>query len=69
MPFDTGLMIYSKASKFGSLWCKTCESSDVLQSEEWKKTKAVLGDYYLEEFAVDYMHHNKLAELFPVQKY
>ena len=69
MPFDTGLMIYNKASKFGSLWCNICESSDVLQSDEWKKIKAVLGDYYLEEFAVDYIYHNKLAEIFPVQKY
>ena len=63
MPFDTGFMAYSKSCKFGSLWCKTCKSSEVLESEEWKKTKAVLGDYYLEEFAVDYIWHNKLADI------
>ena len=63
MPFDTGFMAYSKSSKFGSLWCKTCSSREVLESEGWKQTRAVLGDYYLEEFAVDYICHNSLADI------
>ena len=27
------------------------------------------GDYYLEEFVIDYIYANKLAKVMPVQRY
>lgn len=69
LPFDTGFMIVDKANRFYQKWYELCFSNEVLNCKEWHDIRNVLGDYYLEEFAVDYMYHNKIKPIQPVQKY
>lgn len=69
LPFDTGFMISNKNSGFYHKWYEMCFSDEVLNSSEWKSIRQVLGDYYLEEFAVDYMNYNNIMPIMPIQKY
>ena len=69
LPFDTGLMITDKRNMFCDLWYKLCFKDYVIQTDQWKQTKIKFGDYYLEEFVIDYIYANKLAKIFPVQRY
>ena len=69
LPFDTGLMITDKNNKFCDLWYKLCFKDYVLKTNQWKETKIKFGDYYLEEFVVDYIYANNLAKIFPIQRY
>ena len=69
LPFDTGFMLTDKRKCFNTFWYDTCFNSNVLNSAEWNDVKKQTGDYYLEEFAVDYINHNKLANILSVQKY
>lgn len=69
LPFDTGFMITHRKLNFYEKWHELCHSKEILESEGWKRIQEKMGDYYLEEYAVDYMHGNGLAEINPVQKY
>lgn len=69
LPFDTGFMISNKKTKFYSKWYELCFSDVVLKSVEWTNIQKVLGDYYLEEFVVDYMNYNHIMPITPIQKY
>jgi len=69
LPFDTGFMISHRKNHFYRSWHRMCNSTEVLESDEWKSIRKLMGDYYLEEFAVDYMFNRKLANIMPVQKY
>lgn len=69
LPFDTGLMITDKNYKFCDLWYKLCFKEYVIRTSQWQETKIKFGDYYLEEFVIDYIYANKLAKIFPVQRY
>ena len=66
LPFDTGFMISNKNSGFYHKWYEMCFSDEVLNSSEWKSIRQVLGDYYLEEFAVDYMNYNNIMPIMPI---
>ena len=54
-PLDTSLIITSTDSSFYKHYYENCFSEKYLNSEEWKRIKAVSGDYWLEEFVVDMM--------------
>lgn len=69
LPFDTGLMITDKNNKFCDLWYKFCFKEYVIKTNQWQETKMKFGDYYLEEFVIDYIYANKLAKVMPVQRY
>lgn len=69
LPFDTGFMLTNKANMFCKLWYELCFKSYVVNCNEWQKTNIQFGDYYLEEFVVDYIYANKLAKIIPVQRY
>jgi hypothetical protein len=69
-PFDTGFMITNKKFKFYKQWFDLCCSNNLLNDATWKSIKQKLGDYYLEEFAIDYMFNHKLIKnIKPIQKY
>lgn len=69
LPFDTGLIITDKRNMFCDLWYKLCFRDYVVKTREWGEVKMKFGDYYLEEFVVDYIYANNLAKIFPVQRY
>ena len=69
LPFDTGLMITDKNNMFCDLWYKLCFKDYVITTNEWQTTKIQFGDYYLEEFVIDYIYASKLAKIYPVQRY
>lgn len=69
LPFDTGFVISKKQNLFYQKWYDLCFDTDILNSEEWKRIRSILGDYYLEEYVVDYMNHNKMYDITPIQKY
>lgn len=69
LPFDTGFMITHKKNRFYDVWYDLCFSDEILNSNEWISIRKDLGDYYLEEFVVDYMYHNSLMKITPIQKY
>lgn len=69
LPFDTGLMITNKNNKFCDLWYKLCFKEYVIKTNQWQETKIQFGNYYLEEFVIDYIYANKLIKIFPVQRY
>ena len=58
LPFDTSLVIASRKSHFLSHWYENCFREKILLSDEWQKVKAKTGDYWLEEFVVDWMSWN-----------
>ena len=69
LPFDTGFMITNKNNMFCDLWYKLCFKDYLLKTNEWQETKIKFGNYYLEEFVIDYIYANKLAKIIPVQRY
>lgn len=54
-PLDTSLIITRTDFPFYKHYYENCFSEKYLNSEEWKRIKAVSGDYWLEEFVVDMM--------------
>lgn len=68
-PFDTSLIIEDKRMKFYELYYSLCFDDKVLKSKEWEQIKAQTGEYWLEEFVVDYINHNNLASIMPVRDY
>lgn len=69
LPFDTGLMITDKKNMFCDLWYKLCFKKYVIKTDEWHAVKIQFGDYYLEEFVIDYIYANNLAKIMPIQRY
>lgn len=68
-PFDTSLVITHKKNKFYEKYYDLCFSEDVLESNEWKRIKNRYGDYWLEEYVVDYMYKYNLKSITPIQNY
>lgn len=68
-PFDTSLVITGRNLGFYRKYYGLCFDEKVLTSPEWLKIKAVEGEYWLEEYVVDYMYRNRLADITPVQNY
>lgn len=44
-------------------------SDEVLNDPNWLKIKDQEGDYWLEEFAVDYMYEHGIGRIRPLQNY
>jgi hypothetical protein len=59
-------MITDKNNMFCDLWYKLCFKEYVVKTNEWQITKMQFGNYYLEEFVIDYIYANKLAKIYPV---
>lgn len=68
-PFDTSLIITNKKNQFYHLYYSMLSDKRVLESEEWYKVELQNGQYYLEEFAIDFMYHNGIGNITPIQKY
>lgn len=68
-PFDTCFVISSRESRFYETYWQLCHSEEILGSEEWHQVKAETGDYFLEEFVVDFMFKNssRFQKIIPVQ--
>lgn len=69
MPFDTSLIITKRANQFYKLYYDLCFDKAVQSEVQWQKTHEQSGDYWLEEFVIDYIYHYKLFNIFPVQNY
>lgn len=69
LPFDTGFMITHRDNNFYHNWYNYCNSDEVLKSNKWNEIQKIMGDYYLEEFAVDYMYSLNKFKIKPIQKY
>lgn len=68
-PFDTSVIITNKHNNFYTLYYDLCFSDEISSVKEWKDTMKISGEYWLEEFVVDYIYHNKLADIEPLQYY
>ena len=69
LPFDTDLIITHKKHNFYSTYYNMCFSEKILLNEEYKKVQEQYGDYYLEEFVVDYLNINVFKNIFPLKYY
>lgn len=69
LPFDTGFMITHRKNSFYRKWHDLCFSDEILSSDRWSEVRKVFGDYYLEEFVVDYMFNHDISKIRPIQKY
>ena len=68
-PFDTSLVITNRKLGFYRKYYDLCFDERVLNSPEWLAIKDVEGEYWLEEYVVDYMYKNRLADITPIQNY
>lgn len=68
-PFDTSLIITHKDKLFYKKYYDLCFDENVLTSPEWLSIRKTEGEYWLEEYVVDYMYKNKLADIIPIQNY
>lgn len=68
-PFDTSLIITGRDLGFYKKYYDLCFDEKVLTSPEWLAIKEVEGEYWLEEYVVDYMYKNGIADITPVQNY
>lgn len=67
--FDTNLIITHKQHNFYSLYFDLCFDDCILKSDEWKQIQCQYGNYYLEEFVVDYIYKNNIMDITPIQYY
>jgi len=65
-PFDTSLVITGRKLGFYRKYYGLCFNEDVLKSPEWLAIREVEGEYWLEEYVVDYMYKNGLAPITPI---
>lgn len=68
-PFDTSLIITDRRNGFYGDYFRLCMSDEVLNDPNWLKIKDQEGDYWLEEFAVDYMYEHGIGRIRPLQNY
>jgi len=65
-PFDTSLIITGRKLGFYKKYYELCFDKCVLASPEWLAIRDVEGEYWLEEYVVDYMYRNKIADITPI---
>lgn len=65
-PFDTCFIISRRESRFYSQYYELCNSDTIRKNEEWIKLYNENGNYYLEEFVVDYMYNNNIGNIRPM---
>lgn len=66
-PFDTCYIISSRKSGFYHQYYDLCQSDEILKSEAWAAQHKIDGDYFLEEFVIDYMFKNGIGNIIPMQ--
>lgn len=69
IPFDTNFIITHRRHNFYSTYFDLCFDKAVLESDAWKQIKQQHGNYFLEEFVIDYIYSNKLIDIQPIQYY
>lgn len=62
-PFDTCFIISRRDSKFYSQYFDLCHADTIRQNPEWLKLYNENGNYYLEEFVVDYMYRGGIGNI------
>lgn len=65
-PFDTCFIISRKQHRFYTHYYNLCHSAEILENPQWKSIQNQSGDYYLEEFVVDYLYSSKTLEIAPM---
>lgn len=70
-PFDTGLMISNRMNRVYDKWFSLIyEFLDGSRTDStWNDIRSLTGEYYLEEFVMDYMYTNNICHITPMQKY
>ena len=70
-PFDTGFVISRKSSKFYELVFDRAYNIMVgnVIDPVWEQVRSVTGEYYLEEYVVDMIYRESLAQITPIQRY
>lgn len=68
-PFDTCFIISSRKSKFYETYWNLCHSKEILDNSDWHQIRSETGDYFLEEFVVDFIFKNseRFQKILPVQ--
>ena len=69
LPFDTNLIITHRKHGFYSSYYDMCFSDEIFSNQEYKKVRDEHGDYYLEEFVVDYLYTTKFKNILPLRYY
>lgn len=69
IPFDTNFIISHRKHNFYKLYFDLCLSDTILDLPEWKSLQKIYGNYFIEEFVVDYIYKNKLSKIIPIQYY
>ncbi len=69
LPFDTNIIITHRKHNFYSTYYDMCFSDEILSNLEYKRIQEEYGDYYLEEFVVDYLFSTRFHNIFPLRYY
>lgn len=68
-PFDTCFIISKKSHGFYQKYYDLCFSKDIVENPEWEKIHSETGNYFLEEFVVDYMYKNRICNIIPTKNH
>jgi len=68
-PFDTGFTISSRESMFYNFYYKKVMETLGSKDPGWLEVKAQSGEYFLEEYVMDKIYHERLWNIAPIQKY
>lgn len=69
IPFDTNLIITHRKHDFYSSYYDMCFSYEILSNPEYRKVQEEYGNYYLEEFVVDYLFSTHFHNISPLRYY
>lgn len=58
LPFDTNFIVSHQKHGFYQTYFSACSDPELLQSSEWLELERQHGSYFLEEFALDWLHRN-----------
>lgn len=69
LPFDTNLIITNRKFNFYEKYYDMCFSDVILNNDHYKNIQKIYGNYYLEEFVVDYLNKNIFDNILPIKYY
>lgn len=69
LPFDTNLIITNRKFNFYEKYYDMCFSNEILNDDHYKNIQKTYGNYYLEEFVVDYLNKNVFNNILPIKYY
>ena len=70
LPFDTNFIISNRDLGFYKRYFEVCQSKELQNLPQWKTLQKQFGNYYIEEFAIDWLAAEEFANLlYPVTHY